>query len=199
MKNITTRTFSYILLGLGFVGFLASLILSYEKYQVALDPLHIPSCSLSPIVACESVLASGTDSLLLNIPNSFLGIGAFAALMTVGFMVLAGAKVKKWFWKLFYLTALGGVGTVLFFLTQSLYVIGSLCIYCMATWATVIALFVYSTIWLVQQEVLRVPKFLKKAWPTITKNHVGVVLMIYLIIFGMILFRFREYFESVWF
>jgi len=198
-QKISTKKFRTILTVLGVIGLLASLVLSFEKYQVALDPSHTPSCSLNPIVACESVLASGTDSLLLNIPNSFIGIGLFAALTTIGVLMFAGATMKAWFWKMFYAGVTFGVGMVVFFLTQSLYSIGSVCLYCMTIWAVILALFVYSTIWLVQQEILRVPKFLNKAWPTISKNPLGIVLALYLIIFGLILFRFRDYFESIWF
>ena len=196
-KIFSGNRFGWLLVALGSVGLFASMMLSYEKYSIAVDPTHIPSCSINPILDCGTVLASGTDSLILNIPNAFFGIAAFSALITVGVTMLAGAKLKDWFLKIFYGGILAGLMTTLFFIGQSYYDIGSICIYCMTTWLVIFPLFTYSTIYLVEQKILHVPKFMKKAWPMITNNHLGVVVVMYLIVFGLALFRFRDYFETV--
>lgn len=191
-KLFTDIKFGKLLVGLGLVGFLASTILSYEKYSVALDPDHTPSCSISPIVACESVLESGADAIILGIPNAFFGMAAFTALITVGVTMIAGAKFKDWFWKLFYGATVAGAVSVLFFLYQSLFVVNSLCIYCMTTWLVVIALALYSSIYLVDKKLLKLPKFKHKVYPTVVENHIGILILIYIVIYAVIGFRFDD-------
>ena len=197
--KLDNKVFGRLLVGLGLVGFLASVILVHESYALASNPDYVPSCSINPILACKSVITSGTGKLLFGIPNPVFGVGAFSALIAVGGMLWAGAEFKKWFWKLFHGVVLVGLATTVFFIYESLYVIGSLCIYCMITWATVLALLVYSTIYLKRQKLLSFPKTLSKAWPLLEKNSLGFLVLLYLFVFSLILFRFRDYFESVWF
>jgi uncharacterized membrane protein len=195
VKKLSQKSFSYIVIGLGIIGFLASLTLSYEKYQSALDPNHVPSCSLSPFLDCGKVLESGTDNLLLKIPNAYFGLAAFGALMAVGVMLLAGAHVKDWFWKAFYGGTVFGLIMVGFFFYQSLYNIGALCLYCMVTWLAVIPLFVYSTIWMIESKLLKIPAKFDRAWSVIRKNHLSIVVLIYGMIYIAIAFKFDD---STW-
>lgn len=191
-KEISQKTYGWLVIVLGFLGASASMVLAYEKLAVAEDPTHIPSCSLNPFLDCGKVLDAGADNLLFGLPNSFVGLVLFGALMAVGVSLLAGAKYKEWFWKLFYSGIVVGVLSVIFFFYQSLFVIGALCLYCMSIWIVVLALAWYSKIWLVERGTIKVPKRFEKLWLTLRHNHLTVLLLIYLFIYMAIAMKFDD-------
>jgi uncharacterized membrane protein len=54
---------------------------------------------------------------------------------------LAGAKFASWFWQAFLFGHVLAMAFVFWLFSQSVYVIGSLCIYCMVAWTATIPLF----------------------------------------------------------
>ena len=132
------------LLVLAAIGLSAGVILSIEKVEMLLQPNHVASCSLSPVVACSPVIASSQASAF-GFSNTFIGIFGFTAVFTAAMTILAGAtKLTKAWWR----TLLGGItfGAVfsgwLFY--QGVFNIDKLCLYCMLVW-----LVTFGMLWLV--------------------------------------------------
>ncbi len=132
--------FPFALIGFGILGWIASFGLTLERLKVAADPSASASCDISPFISCKSVMLS-EQAALLGFPNPLIGIAAFTVPIVVGLGILAGAKFKGWFWNGMLLGHLFALGFVIWLFTQSAYVIGALCIYCMVAWVATIPLF----------------------------------------------------------
>jgi uncharacterized membrane protein len=135
----TVRT-SVAMLVLGLVGLIASAALTIERLLVALDPTRIPSCSFNPILTCTNAMLSDQGSLF-GFPNPIIGVAAFPVMMTTGAVLLAGGRMRAWYWTGAWVGALLGVVFVHFLVITSLWSIEALCPYCMVVWAATIPLF----------------------------------------------------------
>lgn len=132
--------FPFGLIAMGILGWIASFGLTLERIQVAADPGHATPCDISPFISCKSVMLS-EQAALFGFPNPLIGIGAFVAPIVVGAAILAGASFKPWFWRLFLAGHVLAMVFVVWLFSQSVYDIGSLCLYCMVAWSATIPLF----------------------------------------------------------
>ena len=132
--------FPVFLIIFGVIGWIASFGLTLERIKVAGDPSAITACDISPFISCKSVMLS-EQAALFGFPNPLIGLAAFFAPVVVGFAILAGAKFASWFWKMFLVGHVLAMAFVFWLFSQSVYVIGSLCIYCMVAWTATIPLF----------------------------------------------------------
>ena len=139
------RTLAWVLLVGGLLGEAAALVLSVEKYRLAIDPDYITSCDLNPVVSCGSIMDTPQASAF-GIPNSLLGVAGFAIVTTVGAALLAGARTAGWFWAGLQTGVTAGFLFVHWLIGQSLYVIGALCPYCMVVWVVTATIFWYVTL-----------------------------------------------------
>ena len=169
-------------------------MLTVEKIKIAADPNFIPSCSISPIVACSPVISSD-QATAFGVPNPFLGLAGFGMVIAVGMMLFAGATdLKKWFWWCFQAGTLFGILFVSWLIYQSVYEIGKLCLYCMATWAITIPIFWTTTAYNLQQKNLTV----RGALGTVLRNHSGkLVVLSYVIVLIIVSTHFSEYWYSL--
>ena len=136
---LTPARLGWSLLVLGLVGFAASLALSIEKVLKLTDPDRVASCSINIFLDCAAAMGSWQGALL-GFPNPFIGVAAFPVVVTTGVVLLAGARLPRWYW----LSLLGGVlaaaALVVFLVHTSVAVLGRLCPYCMVVWAVTIPL-----------------------------------------------------------
>lgn len=139
------RPLAWVLLVGGLLGEAAALILTVEKYRLALDPGYITSCDLNPVLSCGSIMTTPQASAF-GIPNSLLGVAGFAVVATVGAALLAGARTANWFWAGLQIGVTAGFAFVHWLIWQSLYVIGALCPYCMLVWVVTATVFWYVTL-----------------------------------------------------
>jgi uncharacterized membrane protein len=128
----------------GVVGLYSSFDLTLEKIQTLIDPAYVPSCNISPLVTCGPNMASWQGSLF-GFPNPIIGVAAFMAPILVGVAILARARFATWFWVLFNLGLALGLAFVIWLMIQSIFVLGTLCPYCMLVWLVVIPMFWYVT------------------------------------------------------
>lgn len=183
----------YVLIMLAAVGVVASINLTVEEINTLKDPDYSATCTLNPIISCTSSIASDQGQVL-GPPNPVLGIGAFAALMAIAFGLVAGARYAKWLWQAMWLASFGGMFVVGWFVYQALYELQALCIYCMTTWAAVIPLFVYLTLYVTSQKYIPLPKAMGRF---IEKNHLAVVVGLYAVIVVLAYFQFDYYWNSL--
>lgn len=130
---------------LGAVGFIAALALTLEKFALLENPDAALSCDFSLLVGCSTNLNS-SQGAVFGVPNPLLGIAFWAAIITVGVALLAGARFARWFWWLVNLGATGALVLVVWFIIQSIYVLGALCPWCMVTWVATIPVFLLVTL-----------------------------------------------------
>jgi uncharacterized membrane protein len=124
----------------GVIGWYAAFELTVAKFDVLTNPTTSLSCDFSLIVQCGKNLESWQGAVL-GFPNPIIGLGAFVAPIVVGVALLAGAQFARWFWLLFALGMTAGLAFVIWLLTQSIFVLGTLCPWCMVVWAVTIPMF----------------------------------------------------------
>ena len=195
MKTVKFKqVFPWLLTIGGIIGLLAASILTIEKIHIAANPDYVPSCSISPVVACSPVIAS-PEASAFGFPNPFIGIAGFAMVWAVGMMLFAGAKnLKKWFWWCFQAGSVFGIGFISWLMYHSLYDIGKLCIYCMITWAVTIPIFWTTLAFNVREKNFKLPGKLND----LAANHFGkAIALSYLLVIILIFTRFSDYFHSL--
>jgi uncharacterized membrane protein len=177
----------------GTIGLLCSFILTIEKIEVLKDPNFHPICDLNPVLSCGSVMDS-SQSHVLGFDNTFMGLAGFAVIVTIGVVLLAGAKLKRWFWLGLQGGLTAGVLFVHWLMYNSLYVINSLCPFCMVVWVVIITLFLYTTLWNIQQGNITVKGRAQACSDFVRKHHLDILVMWLLIIVALILNRFWYYY-----
>lgn len=187
------RALPWLLSVCGFIGFLASFILTVDKMKLLQNPHYIPSCSLNPIISCGSVMKSSQASVF-GFTNSLLGVGAFAALTLLGISLLAGASYRKWFWRTAQTAALFGLGFVGWLIFQSLYRIHSLCPFCMVVWLVTLTTFWYLLLRNLRHGVIVLPRAVTRFF---INHHFDIWLLIVLVLAGLILHNFWYYFRTL--
>lgn len=174
------------LLVTGALGWWGAMELITERIAKLIDPSHVITCDINPLISCGTVMTSWQASLL-GFPNPLLGVAGFVAPMAVGVALLAGATFARWFWWLF----LAGVTAAWVFVTwlfvQAVYEIGALCPWCMLVWAAVIPMFWMLAAWLLATGRLtgeggaaqRVGRaVLPFTWVLVVANYAGIVVAI---------------------
>lgn len=175
---------------------LASFIITIEKFHVLENPAYRPSCSLNPVVSCGPIMNSKQASAF-GFPNPFIGLAGFAMVINVGVSMLAGAKFKRWYWRLFNLGSLFGILFVHWLIYQSLFNIKSLCLYCILAWAVTAPIFWYTTLYNLGEKNITAPKKLAGVAAFARKYHSEILLAWYLSVAGIIVHQFWYYWSTL--
>lgn len=180
----------------GFAGFVAAAVLLIERIKLAQDDSYVPSCSISPILSCGSVMETAQASLL-GFPNPIIGVAAFPVVVTTGVVVLAGGPLPRWYWLGLEVGVTAALGLVAWLAFQSIYRIGALCPYCMVVWAVVLPLFWYVTLRNLSHGVLGDGPARSRATAWLLEWHAPVLLVPYLALLAMITERFWSYWSTL--
>ncbi|WP_213815101.1 vitamin K epoxide reductase family protein [Glaciihabitans sp. dw_435] len=124
----------------GAIGLYSAFELTLAKFEVLENPQATLSCNFSLIVQCGKNLESAQGAIF-GFPNPVFGLGCFVAPIAVGVGVLAGAQFARWFWIAFNVGVALALTLVIWLLSQSIFVLGTLCPWCMVVWAVVIPMF----------------------------------------------------------
>lgn len=188
------QVFPWILVIGGVLGLLASSILTIEKLHLAADPDYVPSCSISPVVACSPVMGSWQASTF-KFPNMLIGSAGFAMVWAVGMMLFAGVKkLQKWFWWCFQAGTTFGVLFITWLQYSSIYNIQKLCLYCMLVWLVTIPIFWATTAFNIKEGSIPIKGALGKL---LSENAGKFVAVHYLVITVLIVVKFADYFRSL--
>jgi uncharacterized membrane protein len=126
-----------------FLSLVASLVLSIDAVKLAAQPKGQLSCDINTVLSCGTV-AKAWQSQLLGFPNSFIGLMTEPVVITVAVAGLGLVTFPRWFMRAAHLVYGAGLIFALWLLSQSLFVIGSLCPWCLLV--TVSTITVFSTI-----------------------------------------------------
>lgn len=194
-KNLNLqKLLPYILIIVGIIGLFCAFTLSQDKIRILEHPNTHLNCSLDPILACGSVISSD-QAHTFGFPNPFLGLAGFAAVATIGVVLLAGGRLKRWFWLAVEAGLLFALGFVHWLFFQSVYRIHNLCIYCMAVWVVTITSFWYVSLYNIDNKNIRLPKGkAQKVYAWIRRHHFDLLALWLLIIAGLILKHFWYYY-----
>ncbi|WP_342744508.1 vitamin K epoxide reductase family protein [Brachybacterium massiliense] len=180
----------------GAIGLVMAVVLLVEKIALIEDPSYVPSCSLNPVLSCGSVMGTPQASAF-GIPNPIVGIAGFAAVLSLGFAFLAGARVARWMSVLIQAGVTFAVLFVQWLIGQSLYEIGALCPYCMVVWAVTIPLFWFTTIHHLRALADSSTSASRRALRLVIEFRVPVLVAWYLVILALIAVRFWDYWSTL--
>lgn len=113
----------------GVIGLAASFMQTLEKLQLLKQTDKPLVCDLNGVFSCSNVLHAWQSSVF-GFPNSLMCLVFFTIFTIVGLAGLSGASLPRSFRLSVQALALFVLGFGLWFLWQSIYVIGSLCVLC---------------------------------------------------------------------
>ena len=193
--NMATKTknwLGHIIALLSTVGLVATFWQTAEKIQLLKYPEDPLSCNINPIVDCGSVLNDGL-SAVFGVPNAMIGMVAFSILLTFGLLMMTGVKLTHRAQQILVVLSLAMFAFSVWFFAASLYVIGKICIFCVAIWAATIPLTivvngnygnsVFPDLKLVQWKL---NWFKQKPWQA--------TVVLYLLALILFMYRFRDYY-----
>jgi uncharacterized membrane protein len=190
------RAVTWVLTVGGIVGTVAAFALILDRVALLEDPAFVPSCNISPLLSCGSVMAS-PQAKVFGFPNPLIGLVAFPVVTTVGAIALVGGAVPRWIWLGLQAGTIGGIVFAHWLIGQSLYAIGTLCPYCMIVWVVTITVFCYTTLHNLTAGHLPLPA----RWrPTVTRlaaYHGVLVTSWLLVIVALIVTRFWPYWTGL--
>lgn len=137
----------------GVIGWIAAFSLTMERMHLLANPDASAACDFSLLVQCTANLQSWQGSVF-GFPNPILGLTGWMAPIVVGVAVLAGARFPRWFWIAFWAGIAFAMGFVIWLISQSIFVLGTLCPWCMVTWAVTIPSFYVVTVHLLRSGVI---------------------------------------------
>lgn len=184
-----------LLLG-GLIGLIAAGVLLVERFHLAEDPNYVPSCSLNPVLSCGSVMAT-EQAAVLGFPNPIIGVAAFPVLITTGVVLLAGARLPRWYHLGLQAGVTVGFGFICWLIFQSLYRIGALCPYCMVVWAVVVPTFVYVTARNIRRGVLGDSLARGSLGRGLVEWRAIILLVVVMAVLVMITLRFWAYWSTL--
>ena len=190
------KTLPYLLIAVGIIGLIASFVLTYDKIHVLTDKGYEPSCNINPILSCGSVMKTEQASLL-GVPNTVFGLIAFSMLLTFGFLLAGGAKVKKWVWIGAQVAATIGVIFMHYLFFQGVYRINAICPWCSVVWIITIPTFWYITLYNLRERNINLPASMSNLSAFILKHHGDILVVWYLVILGILLEHFWYYWSTL--
>ncbi|WP_348272755.1 vitamin K epoxide reductase family protein [Rathayibacter sp. VKM Ac-2760] len=148
--------FAVLLVVLGVIGWIAAFALTLDKFASLSPGSEALGCDFSLLVQCSANLKSAQGAIF-GFPNPLIGVAAWIAPIVVGAGLLAGARFDRWFWALFNLGFVFALGFVGWLIATSIFALGTLCPWCMLTWAVVIPGFWLVTLRNLREGVFPVP------------------------------------------
>ena len=112
------------------LSLVASFVLSVDAVALAADPATALSCNINAVVSCGAV-GTAWQSSVFGFPNAFLGLVAEPVVITLAVAGLAGVRFPRWFMIAAQTVYLLGLVFAYWLFTQSMFVIGALCPWCL--------------------------------------------------------------------
>ena len=183
------RQTAWILVVGGIIGIFASIELIIQKIAVLSDPDFVPNCDINPILSCGSVISTEQASLF-GFPNPVLGVIGFTIVIMFGALLFTGVELPRLMWLGLNFGAFAGMVFVIWLVSQSLYVIGALCPWCMVVWAVTIPIFWQVTTDNLASNKLSLGKSLSEIIVTLKWILISAT---YLIIMALIFVRWQDF------
>jgi protein-disulfide isomerase/uncharacterized membrane protein len=172
IKPLPFQVYFWVVAILALAGFADAVYLSISHYRVYTDIAYKSFCAISRSINCDTVSQSAY-SVFLGAPVAVWGvIGYVLFLLLLGFAgTRAAAHIRIWP-SLFVLSLLFSLLSIILAFISTFY-IGSLCIMCIASYATSFLLLYFT--WLVRNRFKddRISKGLKKDWQFLGRRKVS--------------------------
>ena len=131
------------MLGSAVLSLTAAFVLSVDAVRLAANPQTSLSCNINAVISCGTVGASW-QAHLLGFPNAYLGMLAEPVVITIAVASLGGVKFPRWFMFAAQIVYTLGLIFAYWLFSQSMFVIGALCPWCLLV--TVSTTLVFATL-----------------------------------------------------
>jgi uncharacterized membrane protein len=128
------RTVYGIMITGGVIGMIAAFLQTTEKITLLKNKDAILTCNLNSVFSCSNVL-NAWQSSVFGFPNSLMCLALFTIFTGIALVGLSGGILPRKLRLGVHALSLFTLGFALWFLAQSIYVIGSLCILCIFCFA----------------------------------------------------------------
>ncbi|HEX3680609.1 MAG TPA: vitamin K epoxide reductase family protein [Galbitalea sp.] len=174
--------FGLVLVVAGLGGLAAAYNLSVDKITAVLSPSTHLNCSFSILVSCGDNLKSWQGALF-GFPNPLIGLGGFAVTLLVGIAILAGVKYPRWWMIAFNIGVIGAFVFITFLIYSSVFVIGTLCVWCALVWIVTIPSFWLTTLGNLSNGTYAVNARTRQFWKSAYTWTPLLTLLCYVVIF----------------
>jgi len=144
------------------VSLVASFVLSIDAVVLAAAPGTALSCDINATVSCGAV-AEAWQARLFGFPNAFLGLVAEPVVITLAVAALGGVQFPRWFMAAAQAVYTLGVIFAYWLFSQSMFVIGALCPWCLLVTVSTTLVFVSLTHVNIRDKNLYLPRRVQ-AW-----------------------------------
>jgi len=166
-----------IITAAGLTGFLASFLQMLEKIELLKNPSSVLLCNINAIFSCSNILDVWQSSVF-GFPNSLMCIIFFVVTLTAGLIAWAGGSIGRilrlvlmglaWFFVMFGF----------WYLWQSIFEIGALCIYCLVCYAAVLTI---SGAWLrLNYKDIKFNKKIERFFDYVVSNNFDIVFWLFI-------------------
>lgn len=173
------------------VSLTAAFVLSKEAVELAANPSVKLACSINAVIDCATV-AKTSWATLFGFPNAFIGLMSEPVVITVAVAGLAGVKFPRKFMLVAQMFYTGGFLFALFLTSISMFVIGTMCPWCLTVTLATIFVFFSMTRYNIREENLFLPKKYSKIAKNLIKKDYDKLAMASLlfIIVATIIFKY---------
>lgn len=126
------------------LSLIASLVLSVEAVKLAADPGATFSCDVNAIVSCGKV-AKAWQSSLLGFPNAFIGLICEPVVITIAIAGILGVVLPRRMMQVAQVVYTAALIFAWWLFTQSYFVIGAFCPWCLLVTLTTTTVFASMT------------------------------------------------------
>lgn len=121
----------------GFIGLLASFLQTIERIKFADDKTIILSCDINSVIGCSNVFDAWQSSVF-GFSNSLMCMIFFGFLLAVGIAGATGSVINKYYRLFINFASIFFLGFGAWYLQQSAFSIGTICIFCIFCYGSVI-------------------------------------------------------------
>lgn len=192
LKQISkTQILSILIIILAILGLYVSMLLSIDKFELLKNADTTFGCGVSEKINCANVMKSDQASVF-GFPNSFLGIMGYSFMLVTGVILLIGNFRNKIYLRLFNVGMLLSTIFSFWLLSQSIWVIKSLCPLCLVSWSVSTGIFLLITLYNIRYKILPFTENIN--WEKDKKNILTVFFCItFFVYFATIAILFSEY------
>lgn len=158
------------------ISLLASFVLAIDAVEIAANPDVLLSCDISAALSCGEV-ARSWQAQLFGFPNAFLGLVAEPVVITIAVASLGGVRFPRWFMAAAQTVYTLGLIFAYWLFTQSFFVIGALCPWCLLVTVSTTLVFTTLTHVNVRDDNLYLPRRLQTRAQWAIDHEVDVIVV----------------------
>lgn len=133
---------------------------------------------------------------LLGMPNTVFGIAGFSILLFLGLALLGGSQLRRRLWQAVNTAVLAGFIFFIYLFFEGVYRLNAICPYCFAVWLVVPPVLLYTTLYNLRAENIRLG-LSGKARHFLLRFHREILTSWYVIFFGILLTHFWYFWKTL--